>query len=162
MGGRKRVRVYNIMFPVWMLIWWPSWLWLVLIPLNYGIDALVLYLSLPAGSDRKRILRKQSWKICLAGFVSDFLGSALLFAVYAFTPGNPLSYNLAYAPFGSAAALAVTVAALLLSAGAIFLLDRRILRRAGLDPGTARRAARNMAVFTAPYLFLFPSGLLYR
>ena len=86
----------------------------------------------------------------------------MLFAVYAFTPGNPLSYNLAYAPFGSAAALAVTVAALLLSAGAIFLLDRRILRRAGLDPGTARRAARNMAVFTAPYLFVVPSGLLYR
>ena len=162
MKKKNDMRVYNLMFPVWMLVWWPSWLWLALIPLNYGIDALVLRLSLPAGSDRAAFLRKHTWKICLAGFASDFLGSALLFAVYAFTPGDPLSYNLAYAPFGSAAALAVTLAALLLSAGAIFLLDRRILRRTGLDPGKARRAARNLAVFTAPYLFLFPSGLLYR
>ena len=162
MKKKNDMRVYNLMFPVWMLVWWPSWLWLALIPLNYGIDALVLRLSLPAGSDRAAFLRKHTWKICLAGFASDFLGSALLFAVYAFTPGDPLSNNLAYAPFGSAAALAVTLAALLLSAGAIFLLDRRILLRAGLDPDGARRAARNLAVFTAPYLFLFPSGLLYR
>ncbi len=162
MKKKNDMRVYNLMFPVWMLVWWPSWLWLALIPLNYGIDALVLRLSLSAGSDRAAFLRKHTWKICLAGFASDFLGSALLFAVYAFTPGDPLSYNLAYAPFGNAAALAVTLAALLLSAGAIFLLDRRILLRAGLDPDGARRAARNLAVFTAPYLFLFPSGLLYR
>ena len=162
MKKKNDMRVYNLMFPVWMLVWWPSWLWLALIPLNYGIDALVLRLSLSAGSDRAAFLRKHTWKICLAGFVGDFLGSALLFAVYAFTPGDPLSYNLAYAPFGNAAALAVTLAALLLSAGAIFLLDRRILLRAALDPDGARRAARNLAVFTAPYLFLFPSGLLYR
>ena len=162
MEKRIGVRVYNVMFPLWMLVWWPSWLWLALIPLNYGIDALVLRLSLPADTDRAAFVRKHTWKICLAGFASDFLGSALLFAVYAFTPGDPLSYNLAYAPFGNAAALAVTLTALVLSAGAIFLLDRRILRRAGLDPGKARRAARNLAVFTAPYLFLFPSGLLYR
>ena len=162
MEQRRGVRLYNVMFPVWMLIWWPSWLWLALIPLNYGIDALVLRLSLPADRDAKAFGRKHAWKICLAGFASDFLGSALLFAVYAFLPGDPLSYNLAYAPFGSAAALAVTLVALLLSAGAIFLLDSRILRRAGLEPDEARRAARNLAVFTAPYLFLFPSGLLYR
>ena len=162
MDRKKELRLYNIMFPIWMLIWWPSWLWLVLIPLNYGIDALVLHLSLPAGMDRRAFLRKHAWKICLAGFVGDFLGSAAILGLYALDLSRDFTYDIAYDPFGSAAALAATAAAIGISAAAIFLLDRRILRRAGLDPETARRAARNLAVFTAPYLFLIPSGLLYR
>ena len=162
MERKKEIRLYNILLPVWMLVWWPSWLWLALIPLNYAIDALVLHLSLPADTDRKAFRRKHAWKICLAGFASDFLGSALLFWIYALDLSQELSYGIAFDPFGNAAALAVTVSAVVLAAAAIFLLDRRILRRAGLDPDAARLAARNLAVFTAPYLFLFPSGLLYR
>ena len=162
MDSKKELRLYNLMFPVWMLIWWPSPLWLVLIPLNYALDALVLHVSLPAATDRRAFRRRHTWKICLAGFLSDFLGSALLFAVYALSPARQLTNDIAYDPFGSAAALAVTLASILLAAAAIFLLDRWVLCRSGLDADAARRAARNLAVFTAPYLFLFPSGLLYR
>ena len=162
MDRKKELRLYNVLFPIWMLIWWPSWLWLVLIPLNYGVDALVLHLSLPADADRRAFCRKHTWKICLAGFLSDFLGSAAIFGLYALDLSRDFTYDIAYDPFGSPAAFAATVAAIGISAAAIFLLDRRILLRAGLDPEAARRAARNMAVFTAPYLFLIPSGLLYR
>lgn len=162
MNNKKEIRLYNILFPVWMLVWWPSWLWLILIPLNYGVDALVLHLSLPRDADRRAFGRKNAWKICLAGFLSDFLGSALLFALYVMDLSGDFSYHIAYDPFGSIPALLTALAAAALSAGAIFLLDRWILRRAGLDAEGARRAARNLAIFTAPYLFLFPSGLLYR
>ena len=162
MGHKKGIRLYNILLPVWMLIWWPSWLWLALIPLNYAIDALVLHLSLPNDPDRGTFRRKHAWKICLAGFLSDFLGSALLFAAYALDLSQEFSYAVAYDPFRHVGALAVTFLAIVLAAGAIFLLDRRILQKAGLDADAARRAARNLAVFTAPYLLLFPSGLLYR
>ena len=159
----NELRLYNILFPVWMLIWWPSWLWLILIPLNYGLDALVLHLSLPRDALRRALRRRHAWKVCLAGFFSDFLGSALmLFTVYATERSREFNYAIAYNPFAQAGALAVALAALALSAGAIFLLDRWILRRAGLDAADARRAARNLAIFTAPYVFLFPSGLLYR
>ena len=159
---QKELRVYNLLFPVWMLIWWPSVLWLGLIPFNYALDALVLHHSLPAAMDRRAFRRHHAWKICLAGFVGDFLGSALLFGVYALWPSHALTYDIAYRPYGSPGALAVTLTAIALSAAAIYWLDRFVLRRAGLAPEAARRAALSLAVWTAPYLFLFPSGVLYR
>ena len=162
MKEKNDLRLYNVMFPVWMLVWWPSALWLLLIPINYGIDALVLHGSLPGELDRRAFRRRHAWKICLAGFGSDFLGSALLFAVYALAPSQQLTDDIAYSPFHSVGALGVTLAAIALAGAAIFLLDRWILRRAGLDAPTAARAARNLALLTAPYLFSFPSGLLYR
>ena len=159
---QKELRVYNLLFPVWMLIWWPSVLWLGLIPFNYALDALVLHHSLPAAMDRRAFRRHHAWKICLAGFAGDFLGSALLFAVYALSSSRKLTYDIAYQPLASPGALAVTLAAVVLAGAAIFALDRWILCRAGLGAPEALRAARNLALLTAPYLFFFPSGLLYR
>ena len=47
MRKKQSVTLYNILFPIWMLVWIPSPLWLLLIPLNFIIDYLVLYKSLP-------------------------------------------------------------------------------------------------------------------
>lgn len=159
---KKTFRVYNIMLPVWMLVWFPSWLWLLLIPGNYLIDRLVLRWSLKGREERDAFCRKQTWKICLAGFLSDLAGALLLFAVYAADPGRELTYALAYAPFSHWGAFLITVLAVALSGLLIFLIDRPMLKRSGLDAAQAKRSALYMAIVTAPYLFLFPSGLLYR
>ena len=168
MEKRKPLRLYNILLPFWMLIWWPSVLWLILIPLNYLIDALVFHWSLPKDADRKTLRRRHGWKLCLAGFVSDFAGSALLFGAYLlademrFSWGRDLVYDIGYNPFGSFAAFAVTLLAAALAGALIFLLDRWILKKAGLDPAQVKRSAKMLSLITAPYLFFFPSGLLYR
>ncbi len=159
---KKTFRVYNIMLPVWMLVWFPSWLWLLLIPGNYLIDRLVLRWSLKGREERDAFCRKHTWKICLAGFLSDLAGALLLFAVYAADPGRELTYALAYAPFSHWGAFLITVLAVALAGLLIFLIDRRILTRSGLEAEQAKRSALYMAIVTAPYLFLFPSGLLYR
>ena len=39
-------KIYNILLPLWLLIFLPSYLWLALIPLNYVIDRVVLRWSL--------------------------------------------------------------------------------------------------------------------
>ena len=161
MDNKKPLRLYNLMFPVWMLVWFPSWLWLGLIPANYLLDRLVLRHTLAGREDRELFCRKHAWKICLAGFAGDFVGAALLFAVYAVSH-NPLNYALAYQPFSHPGALAVTLASVVLAAGAIFLLDRAILKKAGLEAVQAGKSAMVLAVITAPYLYFFPSGLLYR
>ena len=155
------LRLYNVMFPVWMILWFPSWLWLLLIPANYLLDALVLRWSLTGYGDRNRFCRKNAWKICLAGFLSDFAGALVLFGVYAVSE-NPLSYALAYAPFSNLAAFCVTLFSLALSGVCIYNLDAWLLKRAGLEQRLARHSALSLAVLTAPYLYFFPSGILYR
>lgn len=82
MNKRKEVKLYNILLPVWILIFWPSFLWLFLIPANYFIDRIVLKWSLGGRKDRGLFCRKHTWKICLAGFAGDFAGACLLFAVF--------------------------------------------------------------------------------
>ena len=160
---KKTVRLYNILLPIWMLVWWPSWLWLFLIPGNYLIDRLVFRWSLRGREDAPVLCRRHTWKLCLAGFFSDFFGAALmLLTVYATESNNELTNALAYAPFSHWGAFLITALAVALSGLGIFLLDRFILKKAGLDPAQAKRSALFMALVTAPYLFLFPTGLLYR
>ena len=76
----NNTRLYNLLLPLWLLIFIPSWLWLLLIPANYLIDRVVLKWSLGDMEERGLFCRKHTWKICLAGFVSDFIGALILLA----------------------------------------------------------------------------------
>lgn len=120
MRKKQTVTLYNILFPIWLLVWIPSHLWLLLIPLNFVIDYFVLYKSLPddvergknvpdggqrnknlpdetmwsknfPGSvSRKAFCNKHTWKICAAGFAADFIGSLFLFASFMITSSHKL------------------------------------------------------------------------
>lgn len=167
MRTRRRPAFYNVMFPLWMLIWFPSWLWLLLIPANYLIDRLVLWWSLGSAEDRQRFCRQHTWKTCLAGFASDFAGSLLLLGAYLLLSSydggwaQDIVWGLGFNPFSSVVGLLVTVAAIALSGMCIYALDLRIIRKTGLSEEQSRHSALMLAVLTAPYLFLVPSQLLY-
>ena len=38
---KKDIRLYNVIFPVWMLVLFPI-MWLIVIPANFVVDSLVL------------------------------------------------------------------------------------------------------------------------
>ena len=178
MGRKQSVTLYNILFPVWLLVWIPSPLWLLLIPLNFVIDYVVLYKSLPDDVERsknfpgsvprKAFCNTYAWKICAAGFAADFIGSLFLFAAFMITSSHkldslrPISHGLGLNPFESLAAFLIAVCAILLAAYCIYRFDLYILKRAGLPEEQGRKSALWLAVVTAPYLFLFPSEILYR
>ena len=65
-------------------------------------------------------------------------------------------------PFSNLAGLLIAVASIAVSAACIYLLDKWILGRAGLDPEQVKRSALRLALITAPYLSLFPSRFLYK
>lgn len=120
MRQKQSITLYNILFPIWLLVWIPSPLWLLLIPLNFVIDYVVLYKSLPddvewgksfsdGGQGNKSqpddaersknspdsVLRKAfcntyAWKICAAGFAADFIGSLFLLATFMITSSHKL------------------------------------------------------------------------
>ncbi|MBQ9006390.1 MAG: hypothetical protein IJ092_08460 [Atopobiaceae bacterium] len=168
MRKRQRKALYNVMFPLWMLIWFPSWLWFALIPANYLIDRAVLWWSLGNVDERQTFCRKHTWKICLAGFAADFVGSLLLLGAYllfsSFNSGwaHDIVFSLGFNPFSNVVGFLVTAVAIALSGFCIYVLDLRIIQKAGLADTQARRSAILLAILTAPHLFLFPSGLLYQ
>ena len=163
----KDIRLYNILFPIWLLIWIPSYLWLLLIPVNYLIDRLVLSFSLKNDDARKELVRKYTWKVCIAGFAADLAGSLFLLAVYILIDRMNLPFEqamenaLGWNPFTNLAGLLIVLLAVLISGILIFLMDRYILSKAGLGSAQAKKSALTMAVCTAPYLFLIPSSIIY-
>lgn len=165
--SRKDVRLYNVLFPVWMLIWIPSPLWLLLIPANYLIDRLVLSFSLRGQENRKEFVRSNTWKLCLAGFAADLAGALFLLGIYLLNDRlNPpfeqmLEKAMGWNPFSNLPGFLVILLSVLISGILIYLLDRLILRKAGLEQEQAKRSALTMAVCTAPYLFFLPSSLIY-
>lgn len=167
MTKRRRGTLYNILLPLWLLVWFPSWLWLLLIPANYLIDRVVLRWSLKGLAERDDFCRRHTWKVCLAGFASDLVGSLMLLAAYLVIGrgdsglAHDIVYGLGFNPFGHPMALFITLAATVVAGLCIYGLDLRILRAAGLDVGQAHSSAARLALITAPYLFLFPSALLY-
>jgi hypothetical protein len=64
-------------------------------------------------------------------------------------------------PFNNIAAFLTVAVSVAVAGLLIFLIDRRILTKVGLDAEQARKAALRMAVITAPYLYFVPSKLLY-
>ena len=57
--------------------------------------------------------------------------------------------------------LLIVIASITVSAVCIYLLDKWILGKEGLEPELVKRSAVRLALITAPYLYLFPSRLLY-
>ena len=77
---KKTVTLYNLLFPIWILVWLPTPLWLLIIPGNYLIDRLVFTISAKKQKPKleKKFFRKHTWKLFLFGFLADFIGSILL------------------------------------------------------------------------------------
>ena len=166
------VRLYNIMLPIWLILFWPTLLWLILIPANYLIDRIVLRWSLGDLPDKGRFCRRHTWKICLAGFLSDFVGFLILFGVFMASVAidgetsfgaliEKLAYGVGFNPFSHPAAFLVVALAVLIAGVLIFLIDRSLLKKAGLAAEQAKKSALRLALITAPYLYFIPSSLLY-
>ncbi|MCR4634583.1 MAG: hypothetical protein K5648_10720 [Erysipelotrichaceae bacterium] len=159
---KKETRLYNILFPVWMLVWLPSYLWIFLIPANYLIDRFVLKKSLSTITDKDDFLKKHTWKICIAGFFSDLIGSLAMFgSLYVTEKDNRLVNAISFDPFSDLRAFLFVSLMVFVSAVLIYFIDKKILLKAGLEETQARRSALYLAVFTAPYMFLFSSRWLY-
>ena len=57
--------------------------------------------------------------------------------------------------------LIIVLAAIFLAGLIIYLIDKAVLKKVGLSLEQAKKSALRIALITAPYLFLFPSSILY-
>ena len=146
----KDVRLYNVLFPFWMLMLFPT-VWLIVLPRNFLIDSLVLLIALRClGIDEKKLWYKRHiLKIFTFGMLSDLVGAAyMLLLMMRFDVGN----------MGDE--LYLTLPAILLAATLIFLSNYYITFRKVEKP-LRLKLALTFAIVTAPYTFLVPSSWLY-
>lgn len=164
---RKNNKLYNVIFPIWLLVWFPSYLWFILIPINYLIDSCVLYFSLPKEDDRKAFTIRHSWKLCIVGFLADLIGSIFLFLINIIYDALPIPFlekivdGVMMNPFSNVFSFLYVCIGILISAICIYYFDRWILKKTNLSKAQIEKSARYLAIITAPYLFLLPTIWLY-
>ena len=146
---KNDIKLYNVLFPFWMLLLVPS-LWLIVLPGNFVIDSLVLLAAMAIFkiADRKRWYKKYIVPIFSFGILSDLIGSGymLLMVVLNVSRMGDEWY--------------LTVPAILIAAAAIFLLNYFVTFRRE-DKAIRLKMALTFAIVTAPYTFLIPSSWLY-
>ena len=145
----KNNKLYNVMFPVWMLMLFPV-VWLVVIPGNFIIDSIVFIISMYCLKleNKKQLYKKNILKIFGFGFLSDIIGSLILLAMV-------------YLEFGVMGdEWYLTVPTLFIASGLIFVFNYFITFRK-LDFKTRLMLSLIMAIVTAPYTFLIPSSWIY-
>ena len=158
---KKTVRLYNVMFPVYMLFLLFPGVWLLSLPVNFAVDSLVLLLAVRHGrcGQGKQIWKKSILRVWLLGFGADFAGAALITALFYVAEGQ---INLSLYTHWYAEVL-MALPGVALAGWLIYVMDRRwAFKKAELAPEHVRKLALALAVFTAPYPMLIPTALLYR
>lgn len=167
MKDSKKITLYNMMLPLWLL-WLVPPAWLIIIPLTFITDSAVFIIALKIMKigEIKQKYKKAILKIWLLGFVADIPGMIIMLASmlvpYSETGflkwwyenmTNSVSLN----PFGNIFAFLYVLIAVGVSFALIYVFNRKIaLKKLDLDEKAAKRLALAMAAFTAPWAFLFP------
>jgi len=146
---KKETRLYNVIFPVWMLILFPV-TWLIAIPANFIIDSLVILLCIHflKIEDKKDFYRKTILWVVAFGFLSDILGSIYMTANLVLevvdNPDSPL----------------VTIPGVLIAGLLIFVFNYYFTLK-NYDKNIRFKVALTLAIATAPYTFFIPTRLIY-
>lgn len=166
---KKQTRIYNVIFPIWLLILFPQVLVFV-IPANLAVDCAVLSLTLLAlkHAQKGAVVKKLWWKFWLLGFAADLIGVAWMFlgwlsidaidragvaGDWVLTAAQGLMAN----PFHHPLSFLWTLAGVSIAGVCIYFFDRRAMRSCGPLDGRQRHViALVMAIVTAPWLFFIP------
>ncbi len=146
----NRIKLYNVIFPFWMLFIFPI-VWLFVLPGNFIIDSLVfvismLILKIP---DKKLTYKKHIFKIFCFGLLSDLIGAAYMFLMVAV-------FEIGY--MGDE--LYLTIPAIFLSSVLIFVFNFFITFKK-CNKSFKLKQSLIFAIVTAPYTFLIPTSWIH-
>ena len=152
---KKNVRLYNILFPIWLFWLLPTSAWLIILPANFAIDSLVLVIAMRVQrlENKLRIWIKSILRVWIIGFISDLIGAAVIFGLMLLIDSVRPHWNTILFPGTTLISLpGVTLAGVL-----IYFLNKRFsFTRCELSVEQIRRLSLALAVFTAPYAMLIP------
>lgn len=152
---KNNLRLYNILFPIWLFWLWPTVIWLVILPANFVIDTLVLVIALKVLhiGQAFTVWKRSIVKVWLIGFASDFLGAALILAIMLLLDavGSPLNTIL------FPGTTIISIPGVLLSGVLIYFFNQKLsFGRRELTAVQIHKLSLALAVFTAPYAMMIP------
>ena len=153
----RSIRLYNVMFPIWFFFFLPP-IWLVMLPVNFGVDTLVLMLSARRQQveDRKALWKKHILPVWGIGFLSDLIGAGLVFLIYLVVAESPL-VDTWMNPVLFPGTTIISIPGVVLAGVMIYILNRKLtFRKSALDPAVIHKLCLHLAIFTAPYTMLIP------
>lgn len=167
------MKLYNLIFPIWLL-WLVPMTWVVVLPVNFCIDLVVVVLTMRylKVRDVKQNIKRVILRVWLCGFVADFIGTAAMFMVniidfnYETALGkwwydnmtNAVTFN----PFENIYAVMWVTVCVILTALFIYLFNYKFcLKKSSLDNAQKKKLALSLAIFTAPYLFYLPTAWFF-
>ena len=77
---KNSTKLYNLIFPIWIL-WLIPITWIVVLPANFFIDLLVVVLTMKylKIQDIKKNAKAIIFRVWIFGFIADFIGTAAMF-----------------------------------------------------------------------------------
>lgn len=169
MKNKSSIKIYNLIFPIWLLWLFPL-TWIVVLPGNFIIDSLVLLLTLKVLkiNDKKNIYKKTILKVWGFGFLSDFIGTVIMLVPELISSNIPASFRdwwyknlsspVSYSPFDSIYSIIWVVVSIIITSFFIYLFNYKIsFKKLDIEEISKKKLALSLAIFTAPYLFLLPT-----
>lgn len=165
------MKVYNVIFPIWMLIFFPPVIFISLVG-NFLIDSMVIivcFFALKISKQEfglKTFYKKSVLKVWLFGFLADIIGAAFLFLFLILGSGLGLPYDLesgiSYDPFSEPLAVIIIVIAMLISSAFIFIFNYHFTFKSLIAEKALRiKIALTIAIITTPWTFLLPTKWFY-
>ena len=79
---KRETKLYNLIFPIWLLVFIP-WLVFPAAALNFGIDTLVLLLTLRhlGVTPKKTVWKKSIIRVVIFGFLGDIAGALAMIGI---------------------------------------------------------------------------------
>lgn len=168
----SEVKFYNVIFPIWILLFLPQF-WIIALLGNYAIDWLVLRYAMRRLQieDIKGKVNKAIWKTWIAGFGADIIGAIgmvlPLCTVLDYHKEYPqwweyLASDVLIAPFANFWTFTwVTVCVAIASVCIYYFNKKWCLKKLELSTEQSHKVSLTLAILTAPFLFYFPTGLVY-
>nr|WP_315019639.1 hypothetical protein [uncultured Aminipila sp.] len=166
---KKEIKLYNIIFPIWMLVMFPP-TWIVILPANFIIDSIVFLIALKfiiKNIDIRKNYRKTILKVWSLGFAADIVGTLTLFIVQTgfCNMGNEVINQLEaiyWNPLDNPYAFLYVSFAITISAILIFIFNYKIsFKNVDLNNIEKIKVSLTLAILTAPYTFLLPTEMFY-
>ncbi len=160
--NKKNVKLYNMIFPIWGLILFPVF-WIIIIPINFLIDSIVFLATmryLKLGS-KLVYYKKCILKVVAFGFLSDVLGALFVFMVAGLGDIFSILDPIVYEPASSPITFVIMAIIVIITGVFIYLFNRKFsFKNTDIDDVCKHKLALSLAVFTAPYVFLFNMSFL--